>query len=755
MPFKTWIAALAAARLAACGGGGDDGSSAAPPAATADVALSLSAPGYPIPGGNVTQVNLTVTNAGSAPAADVVLAPGLGTGLSVTAIVCVEASGGATCPTATGLPIRVPSLPAGGSLTFQLNTLTAAGASGRISSSPQVTAANDANSANNQVLFTLDAYSADVSVTGSGPSTPVAAGSVATYTMTVSNAGPDAARDVLLADSLDANQAIGAIGCVASGGATCPATVGTSMVVPLLPANGALTFTVPATVPTGASGTISNILTATSAGDPLGGNNAHVAQGTIATTAPALSGTSITLQSDFGDYIGDGRSYAYTRANASLSVTSLNGRLTVNVAGDEDWTGEFALPSTQTQFQPGTYDNLARYPFHQASVGGLSWTGEGRGCNTLVGSIVVRSATYSGSQLTAIDLDFVQHCEGGTPALRGTIRWAASDTSTPPGPVNPPPAGLWSPAAGVTPSASVSHVYLESDFGDYIGAGRSYAYTKANAALNISASGGRISVGVGGDEDWSGEFQAMNGLSQFQPGYYGSLQRYPFHNPVRGGLSWSGEGRGCNTLTGWFVVDSISYVNGAIGALDLRFEQHCEGGTAALRGKIHWVPGDSTAPAGPVNPPPAGLWAPPAGSTPASGNYVHLVSDPGDYIGAGQTHTYTPADATIGVTTATGRLSVSVAGWYADFQAMNGLAQLEPGYYGDLSRYPFHNTTKGGLDWTGNGRGCNTLTGWFVVDSVSYVGGVLQSIDLRFEQHCEGATPALRGKLHWVPLEAP
>jgi hypothetical protein len=54
-----------------------------------------------------------------------------------------------------------------------------------------------------------------------------------------------------------------------------------------------------------------------------------------------------------------------------------------------------------------------------------------------------------------------------------------------------------------------------------------------------------------------------------------------------------------------------------------------------------------------------------------------------------------------------------------------------------------------GMSWSGEGRVCDTLTGWFVVDSVTYVGETLTAIDLRFEQHCEGTAPALYGKIHW------
>jgi hypothetical protein len=143
------------------------------------------------------------------------------------------------------------------------------------------------------------------------------------------------------------------------------------------------------------------------------------------------------------------------------------------------------------------------------------------------------------------------------------------------------------------------------------------------------------------------------------------------------------------------------------------------------------------------------LWQPPIGSVPPTGDYVYLQSDPGDYIGGGQTYSYTPSNATINVAANGGHATVSVGGWFADFQAMSTLTRLQPGYYGDLKRYPFHNPAKGGLDWFGNGRGCNTLSGWFVVDQVTYSGSTLTALDLRFEQHCEGGAAALRGAIHW------
>jgi hypothetical protein len=299
------------------------------------------------------------------------------------------------------------------------------------------------------------------------------------------------------------------------------------------------------------------------------------------------AGNFVYLESQYGDYVGGGKTLLYTSADTLFKVNSSGAALSISLTGNQWWSGNFVGPNTLAKLQPGYYGNLTRWPFHDPAKGGLDWSGDGRGCNTETGWFVVDSVTYTGTTLTAIDLRFEQHCEGGAAALHGRIRWNANDLTGAPGPVNPPPAGLWQPADGATP-ASGNYAYLESLAGDYIGGGRTYLYTDSNAKLSVSGSGSYASVTVGGDKFWMADFQGMQSLPQLQPGYYGDLQRYPFNNPVKGGLNWSGDGRGCNTLTGWFVVDKATYVQGNLSALDLRFEQHCEGGSAALHGKIHW-----------------------------------------------------------------------------------------------------------------------------------------------------------------------
>lgn len=301
--------------------------------------------------------------------------------------------------------------------------------------------------------------------------------------------------------------------------------------------------------------------------------------------------TAVTLMSDPLDFIGQGKSFSYTRKNAMIRVTESAGVLEVFVNGDEMWFGYFALPKGQRTFEAGkSYTYLKRYPFHDASQGGMDWYGMGRGCNALYGSFNVFSATYQNGSLSSIAMEFEQHCESARSALRGRIEWSAGDTTVPDGPIDPAPAGLWAPSAGQVP-ASGNYAFLQSDPDDYIGHGQTMTY--GAASVTATHREGLVTVNVNANSEWwSGSFKAMNGLSELRRGYYPGVGRYTFHNPTKGGLEWFGMGRGCNVVAGWFVVDDIAYANGALTRLKLRFEQHCGVDApvvAALRGQISWT----------------------------------------------------------------------------------------------------------------------------------------------------------------------
>jgi hypothetical protein len=204
------------------------------------------------------------------------------------------------------------------------------------------------------------------------------------------------------------------------------------------------------------------------------------------------------------------------------------------------------------------------------------------------------------------------------------------------------------------------------------------------------------------------------------------------------------------------VIDNISFdAGGALGAIDLRFEERCGPTNPALHGKIHWTSNDPTQPAPPVNPPPANLWQPAPGATPASGNYLYLQSQPGDPIWRGATFTYVPPTASFAVT-ASGRGQIGISlrqipdFWDGNFQVMDILSQVQPGYYPNLIDYGNYNPAFGGMMWSGNFRSCSPINGWMAVDAISYVNGVVTAIDMRFEQRCLAPSGVLNGKLHWV-----
>lgn len=144
-------------------------------------------------------------------------------------------------------------------------------------------------------------------------------------------------------------------------------------------------------------------------------------------------------------------------------------------------------------------------------------------------------------------------------------------------------------------------------------------------------------------------------------------------------------------------------------------------------------------------------WQPPEGAVPATGNYVYMSSTSGDYVGAGLTHLYTQANAAIGFRDNGWNMQVNVSGdewWNGMFafpSATGRGGKVARGFYPNAAR--FGGATTAGLDWGGDGRGCNQVSGWIYVSTAEYEGDVLRRLELTFRQHCEGGTSSLYGKV--------
>ena len=132
---------------------------------------------------------------------------------------------------------------------------------------------------------------------------------------------------------------------------------------------------------------------------------------------------------------------------------------------------------------------------------------------------------------------------------------------------------------------------------------------------------------------------------------------------------------------------------------------------------------------------------------------LHYESEPGDYIGQGETHTYTEADGTFTIfRTFDNGVNVNFQNgewWYLNFAAPFA-AELTTGFYPDAQRHPFQDADRPGLDFSGDGRGCNMLTGEFTVsDMVWDWFKIPRRFSATLEQHCEGADPALYGSIDY------
>lgn len=143
-------------------------------------------------------------------------------------------------------------------------------------------------------------------------------------------------------------------------------------------------------------------------------------------------------------------------------------------------------------------------------------------------------------------------------------------------------------------------------------------------------------------------------------------------------------------------------------------------------------------------------------STANAQTFLSYTSQPGDYIGQGQSRTFTPTDSGFSsmISQDNREIAVSVlpsgSFWYLHLAAPEG-QKLLPGVYEGATRWPFQAPPTPGLDFSGDGRGCNTSTGRFeVLEAVYAPFGYVERFHATFEQHCEGTNPALFGEIQIV-----
>jgi Bacterial Ig-like domain (group 2) len=163
-------------------------------------------------------------------------------------------------------------------------------------------------------------------------------------------------------------------------------------------------------------------------GAPRSGSLSMAQQTLTVTQHAALGGNFLSFVSDTGDYIGQGWTLLHEAPTSTFTPTidAPRNHLAVGIIGSDglrtlNWSLDLAAPQGQ-QLVPGTYLNATLWPFQAPTVPGLSFSGDGRGCNTLSGQFTVTDAVYAADgSVQRFSATFEQHCEGAGAALRGQI----------------------------------------------------------------------------------------------------------------------------------------------------------------------------------------------------------------------------------------------------------------------------------------------------------------------------------------------
>lgn len=397
-------------------------------------------------------------------------------------------------------------------------------------------------------------------------------------------------------------------------------------------------------------------------------------------TVGASAGTASTylyLNSQPGDYVGQGIIQTLTPADGTFSVT--NGPNTVTVefnSAAQWWILQFGSP-TSVKFGRGEFEGATRTAFRSPTRPGIDVGGDGRGCNTDAGRFLVSDfALAADGTVARLAIDFEQHCEGATPALYASLRYNSAVTAIPrfgigstyalkgntgtsdssvivslSMPASSPvtvqfatadgtavqgtdyvatigvvtfPAGTTSQTISMPilgdrlargnksfhvklntpsgapigagnanvlirdPNIAQTVLAMSSQPGDYIGQGQQYLITLSDGAFTPSNNANVVQMNINNGDFWTTDFAGPTS-ARLTTGDYENAQRYPFQPSGVPGLSVSGAGRGCNTLTGNFQVTKAGYNStGTLQNFAANFEQHCEGQTPALFGWLRY-----------------------------------------------------------------------------------------------------------------------------------------------------------------------
>ena len=135
-------------------------------------------------------------------------------------------------------------------------------------------------------------------------------------------------------------------------------------------------------------------------------------------------------------------------------------------------------------------------------------------------------------------------------------------------------------------------------------------------------------------------------------------------------------------------------------------------------------------------------------------------SQPGDYIGQGETHTWTEADFTFSASVSPERSRVTISTnvvdsnwWTLHFAGPVG-TPLGAGLYEPAGDYPFQPPHLNGISVSGTGRGCVSAGRFHIYELSISPSGEVERFAADFEQQCRFRTAALFGAIRYRSTRA-
>jgi uncharacterized repeat protein (TIGR01451 family) len=290
------------------------------------------------------------------------------TGVSFTSTGSTGTSGNTA--SGTGNIFDTVTLPAGGTITYTVTATTSANATGTISNTATVTpppTVADVNLTNNTATdidtVTGTPVVADLGIFKTDGVATVTPGGNVTYTILVTNSGPNAVAGATVADTFPGSLTNVTFTASGTGGAS-GFTNGAGNINQSvnLPAGATITYTVNATVsPTAPSGaTITNTATVSApAGvtDANAVNNSSMDTDTVVTTSTATTDLSVFKTDGLGT-VAPGQTVVYTITVSNLGTTDVNGATLTDVLSPNMTFDSSVSPAGWT---PSTTGNVTTF----------------------------------------------------------------------------------------------------------------------------------------------------------------------------------------------------------------------------------------------------------------------------------------------------------------------------------------------------------------------------------------------------------